>query len=153
MLYVDVDLLGLMANKITSKEDRPKFYPSGYSVWLPMPKYWVRSQHPSTQWNLRGGSWGSVEIKYIKKQTKISLFKILCILKVSRKEIDWFEFWLSCINGSLWLGRQQVWSIVWLFGPLTSYAFFLRVGSWVQMNLTSFEKEESRPCNGCSIKF
>jgi hypothetical protein len=24
-------------------------------IILPMPKPWVRSQHPPTQWNLRGG--------------------------------------------------------------------------------------------------
>ncbi len=32
------------------------------SVWQPMPKSqlsWVRSQHPTTQWNLRGGRWSS----------------------------------------------------------------------------------------------
>jgi hypothetical protein len=33
-------------------------------VWLPMHKLqrsWVRSQHPSAQWNLRGGRWNSAE--------------------------------------------------------------------------------------------
>jgi hypothetical protein len=33
---------------------------------------WVRFQHPPTQWNLRGGSWNSVEYStYIKKIQKI----------------------------------------------------------------------------------
>jgi hypothetical protein len=44
---------------------------------------WVRSQHPSAQWNLRGGRWSSAEYcmkknkkslkKYIKKQKQIDL--------------------------------------------------------------------------------
>ncbi len=38
--------------------------PSGWSVWLPMPRSqqsWVRSQHPPIQWNLRGGRWSNFE--------------------------------------------------------------------------------------------
>ncbi len=40
---------------------------------LPMPKSqqsWVRSQHPPTQWNLRGGRWSSVEPVHRKKSQK-----------------------------------------------------------------------------------
>jgi hypothetical protein len=31
---------------------------------------WVRSQHPPTQWNLRGGRESSIEIQYIEKKSK-----------------------------------------------------------------------------------
>ncbi len=38
--------------------------PSVYSVWLPMHQLqwsWVRSQHPTAQWNMRGGRRSSAE--------------------------------------------------------------------------------------------
>ncbi len=46
---------------------------SGYSVWLPMHQLQrsrVRSQHPSAQWNLRGGIWSSAEYSTKKKFKK-----------------------------------------------------------------------------------
>ncbi len=46
--------------------------PSGKIVWLSMPKSQqpcVRSRHPPTQWNLRGGRW-KYWITYIKRRKK-----------------------------------------------------------------------------------
>ncbi len=47
------------------------------------PGTWVRSQHPPTQWNLRGGRWSSVEYSTKRKIKKIPLFKKyipLCVI-------------------------------------------------------------------------
>jgi hypothetical protein len=49
--------------------------PSGYSVWLPMPKchqFWVRSPHLPTKWNLRDGRWSSESIALTVRQSNLS---------------------------------------------------------------------------------
>ncbi len=45
------------------------------SVWLPMPKSqsWVRSQHPLTLWNRRGGWWSSVEYSTVHRTKNLKI--------------------------------------------------------------------------------
>ncbi len=47
---------------------------------------WVRSQHPSAQWNLRGGRWSSVEYSKKKSPASKKVSKADSALKVSEHE-------------------------------------------------------------------
>jgi hypothetical protein len=94
------------------------------------------------------GIWGAADEavlnKVHKKPKKIPLFKSLHLKSYLQRNRQ-IEFWVSGINGSFWLGRQQVWSIVWLFGPLPSHAFFFRVGSMVQRILLLSKTKNPEP--------
>ncbi len=52
----------------------------------------VRSQHPPTQWNLRGGRWSSVEYSTYVEERKKSL-KSLCFKGTQDWEFFWLRFW------------------------------------------------------------
>jgi hypothetical protein len=58
---------------------------------MPKSKHsWVRSQHPQTQWNLRGGRRSSVKIMYIiRKNPKNPPYNIL---NINKCELLWAWF-------------------------------------------------------------
>jgi hypothetical protein len=80
---------------------------------------WIRSQHPPTQWNLRGGRKGSTYIKKSKKSPSLILAVIDCN---SRQEMDelMLVFALNFLPCVLFLEEKYI-----LLGPnlISCWAF------------------------------
>jgi hypothetical protein len=53
---------------------------------------WVRSQHPPTQWNLRGGRWSSVEYRMWKKRkpcVSLDIYSVAWAVENLARPADW----------------------------------------------------------------
>ncbi len=91
-----------------------------FCVWLPMhqlQRSWLRTQHPSAQWNLRGGRWSNAEYCTNKKKKipqKIFKKRDLVLSRQKTKIVFNYRIEIILFLNGFRLGRQEVqWRLPW----------------------------------------
>jgi len=115
------------------------------SVWQPMPKSqlsWVRSQHPTTQWNLRGANEAILLNKVLKKipllscsftlltQSKMyfSCFNVIVVLCDRPFLLPFFCLYILCLTHKYYTYLPSKYSCY--LNEMYKFAWFLHYRGW-----------------------